>query len=216
MRKKAIVTGASRGIGRGIIRELAAAGYDIAFSYRTREDEAKEAAEEIRNMGSFAWYAKADMAQAGEGEKFFDQAVRELGGLDLLVNNAGVTVFQSILDLEMEETQKMLNLDQPLDQFVGELQKKMAEMKIGVLRIESVDEESGQIILTVSEDADCSGLPVLGETVCNYDEGFISGILSVYTDRPYEAIEVDCWATGDRVCRFHANVIEDGEQTDET
>ena len=62
MRKKAIVTGASRGIGRGIIRELAAAGYDIAFSYRTREDEAKEAAEEIRNMGSFAWYAKADMA----------------------------------------------------------------------------------------------------------------------------------------------------------
>ena len=128
MRKKAIVTGASRGIGRGIIRELAAAGYDIAFSYRTREDEAKEAAEEIRNMGSFAWYAKADMAQAGEGEKFFDQAVRELGGLDLLVNNAGVTVFQSILDLEMEEKQieifrnagrkageyfakKMLNLD---------------------------------------------------------------------------------------------------------
>ena len=111
MRKKAIVTGASRGIGRGIIRELAAAGYDIAFSYRTREDEAKEAAEEIRNMGSFAWYAKADMAQAGEGENFFDQAVKELGGLDLLVNNAGVTVFQSILDLEMEETQKMLNLD---------------------------------------------------------------------------------------------------------
>ncbi len=52
---------------------------------------------------------------------------------------------------------KMLNLNQPLDQFVGELQKKMAEMKIGVLRIESVDEESGQIILTVSEDADCSG-----------------------------------------------------------
>ena len=77
---------------------------------------------------------------------------------------------------------KMLNLNQPLDQFVGELQKKMAEMKIGVLRIESVDEESGQIILTVSEDADCSGLPVLGETVCNYDEGFISGILSLYSE----------------------------------
>ena len=46
-----------------------------------------------------------------KGRNFFDQAVRELGGLDLLVNNAGVTVFQSILDLEMEETQKMLNLD---------------------------------------------------------------------------------------------------------
>ena len=110
----------------------------------------------------------------------------------------------------------MMNLDQPLDAFLSELQRKLEEFKIGVLRIESIEEKSGKIILTVSEDADCSGLPILGETVCNYDEGFISGILSVYTDKPYEAIEVDCWATGDRVCRFHANVIEDGEQTDET
>ena len=93
-------------------------------------------------------------------------------------------------------------------EFLGELQKKMAEMKIGVLRIESVDEESGQIILTVSEDADCSGLPVLGETVCNYDEGFISGILSLYSGKEYVAVETDCWATGGRVCRFQADVRE--------
>ena len=102
----------------------------------------------------------------------------------------------------------MLDLTQPLDAFVNELQKKMQEMKIGVLRIEDVDEASGRIILTVAEDADCSGLPILGETVCNYDEGFISGILSTYSGKPYTAIEVDCWATGDRVCRFHANVEE--------
>lgn len=102
----------------------------------------------------------------------------------------------------------MLDLTQPLDAFVNELQKTMQEMKIGVLRIEDVDEESGKIILTVAEDADCSGLPVLGETVCNYDEGFISGILSTYSGKLYTAIEVDCWATGDRVCRFHANVEE--------
>ena len=102
----------------------------------------------------------------------------------------------------------MLNLDQPMDQFVSELQNKMKELKMGVLRIEDVDEESGKIILTVAEDADCSGLPVLGETVCNYDEGFIAGILSVYSGKQYTAIEVDCWAKGDRVCRFHANVEE--------
>lgn len=101
---------------------------------------------------------------------------------------------------------KMLDMNQPLDQFVSQLQSKMQELKIGVLRIEDVDEESGRIILTVAEDADCSGLPVLGETVCNYDEGFISGILSLYSGKPYKAVEVDCWATGDRVCRFHANV----------
>ena len=105
-----------------------------------------------------------------------------------------------------------LNMDQPLDQFVGELQTKMQEMRIGVLRIENVDEASGRIILTVSEDADCSGLPVLGETVCNYDEGFISGILSLYSGKPYQAIEVDCWATGDRVCRFRAEVSKSTSQ----
>jgi len=103
---------------------------------------------------------------------------------------------------------KLLDMNQPLDRFVGELQDKMQEMKIGVLRIEDVDEASGKIILTVAEDADCSGLPVLGETVCNYDEGFISGILSLYSGKPYQAIEVDCWATGDRVCRFRAEVKE--------
>lgn len=101
---------------------------------------------------------------------------------------------------------KMLDMDQPLDQFVSQLQAKMQKLKIGVLRIEDVDEESGRIILTVAEDADCSGLPVLGETVCNYDEGFIAGILSLYSGKQYTAVEVDCWATGDRVCRFHANV----------
>lgn len=104
-----------------------------------------------------------------------------------------------------------LDLNQPLDQFVGELQQKMQLFKIGVLRIEDVDEASGKIILTVAEDADCSGLPVLGETVCNYDEGFISGILSLYSGKPYQAIEVDCWATGDRVCRFRAEVTDSAE-----
>ena len=105
-------------------------------------------------------------------------------------------------------TKHMLDMDQPMDAFVNQLQNKMKELKIGVLRIEDVDKESGRIILTVAEDADCSGLPVLGETVCNYDEGFIAGVLSTYSGKMYTAVEVDCWATGDRVCRFHANIEE--------
>ena len=103
-----------------------------------------------------------------------------------------------------------LNMELPLDQFVGQLQDKMQQFKIGVLRIEDVNEATGKIILTVSEDADCSGLPMLGETVCNYDEGFVAGILSLYSGKPYRAVEVDCWATGDRVCRFHAEIMETG------
>lgn len=102
-----------------------------------------------------------------------------------------------------------LDMTLPLDQFVGELQTKMREQRIGVLRIEDVDEQTGRIMLTVAEDADCSGLPVLGETVCNYDEGFISGVLSLYSGKPYQAVEIDCWATGDRVCRFRAAISDD-------
>lgn len=101
-----------------------------------------------------------------------------------------------------------LNLDQPLDTFVSHLQSALEQFKIGILCIESIDKDSGRIILTMSEDADCSGLPVLRETVCNYDEGFITGILSLYSNKHYEAVEVDCWATGNRVCRFHVDIKE--------
>ena len=74
MRKKAIVTGASRGIGRGIIRELAAAGYDIAFSYRTREDEAKEAAEEACRKAA---EEAAELKAKAEAEKEANEDARE-------------------------------------------------------------------------------------------------------------------------------------------
>lgn len=104
---------------------------------------------------------------------------------------AGVFFAQNFLDLTLET-----------NPFIAALQAKLEELKIGVLRIERFDTESGKIILTVSEDADCSGLPLLGETVCNYDEGFISGIISTYMKKEYSAVEIDCWATGDRVCRF--------------
>lgn len=105
---------------------------------------------------------------------------------------------------------RFLTLTLPLNQFVTELQEKLEACKIGLLRIESVDEATGTIILTVAEDADCSGLPLMGETVCNFDEGFIAGILSLYSQKEYEAIEINCWALGDRICRFDAHIKEEG------
>lgn len=102
----------------------------------------------------------------------------------------------------------LLDLTLPFHEFLAQLQSKNAELKIGVVRIEKLDKETGKIVLTVSEDADCSGLPVLNETVCSYDEGFIAGIMSAYTEKNYTAVEIDCWATGDRVCRFHVEVKE--------
>jgi predicted hydrocarbon binding protein len=100
-----------------------------------------------------------------------------------------------------------LNLKTDLSSFIANLQDALRDLKIGILRMEAFDAETGEITLTVGEDLDCSGLPVTNETVCNYDEGFISGILEAYTGRKYDVREVDCWASGDRTCRFNGKAV---------
>jgi predicted hydrocarbon binding protein len=102
----------------------------------------------------------------------------------------------------VEFAKNMLDLSLDFDHFLASLQKILQELKIGILRMEAFDPGTGHIILTVGQDLDCSGLPVTNENVCNYDEGFIAGILESYTGKKYEVREVDCWASGDRVCRF--------------
>ncbi len=86
--------------------------------------------------------------------------------------------------------------------FLVELQEKLNSLGIGILKVEKADMNELEFTLTVAEDLDCSGLPVCAETVCTYDEGFIGGLLSEQTGRKIMAKEVDCWCTGDRVCRF--------------
>ncbi len=101
-----------------------------------------------------------------------------------------------------EFAKNVLDLTVNLNTFVAQLQKILKELRIGILRIESMEETNGTIILTIAQDLDCSGLPPTNEVVCCYDEGFLSGILESYTNKPYFVRESDCWASGDRVCRF--------------
>ena len=100
-----------------------------------------------------------------------------------------------------------LDLKTDFDSFVAQLQKALHELKVGLLRMELFDPDTGNIVLTVGQDLDCSGLPITHENVCVYDEGFISGILEAYTGKKYRVREVDCWANGDRVCRFNGSVV---------
>jgi predicted hydrocarbon binding protein len=106
-----------------------------------------------------------------------------------------------------EFAKNVLNLDVDLDTFVANLQKALEDLKIGILRMETFDTSTGNLVLTVGQDLDCSGLPMTNETVCFYDEGFITGILEAYTGKRYDVREVDCWANGDRVCRFQGTVL---------
>jgi uncharacterized protein len=86
--------------------------------------------------------------------------------------------------------------------FIQELEDLLSALKIGILRVEESDLEKMEFTLTVAEDLDCSGLPVSDETICTYDEGFISGLLLEFSGKPVVVKEVDCWCSGDRVCRF--------------
>jgi len=100
----------------------------------------------------------------------------------------------------------LLSKPEELGDFVAELQRVLREMGIGILRVEKADPEKGEFVVTVSEDLDCSGLPESGESVCVFDEGFIAALLESYTGRRFVVKEVDCWCTGDRTCRFTAEV----------
>ena len=103
--------------------------------------------------------------------------------------------------------QYMTNVKE-LSEFVNQLQTLLKELGIGILRVEQVDMEKGELILTVSEDLDCSGLPENGIEICTYDEGFISSLLESFVGVPFIVKEVDCWCTGDRTCRFVAEIVE--------
>jgi len=107
-----------------------------------------------------------------------------------------------------EFAKNTLDLTTEFGTFISELQKALQEFKIGILRMEDFNETTGEIVLSVAQDLDCSGLPITNENVCFYDEGFIAGILEAYSGIKYDVREVDCWANGDRVCRFNGTVTE--------
>lgn len=100
--KVAIVTGGSRGIGRGISIGLAAAGADVAVNYRGNKEEAEDVAGNIRKLGGRAITVRANVADHGEVEGMFATVQRELGGVDVLVNNAGICPFHDFLTMPEE------------------------------------------------------------------------------------------------------------------
>ena len=87
----AVVTGGSRGIGRGIAERLADRGAAVAVAYREQEVPAREFADAVSARGGRAWAGPCDVADEGQVTRFFEAATAALGPVDILVNNAGIT-----------------------------------------------------------------------------------------------------------------------------
>ncbi len=107
--KACVVTGATRGVGRSVAEALAGAGADVVVSARTAGDVERVAAELDGSNSGRVVGIPADVSRADECGRLIEAAVRELGGLDILINNAGVGFFGSIEDLSLEDWQSQID-----------------------------------------------------------------------------------------------------------
>jgi 3-oxoacyl-[acyl-carrier protein] reductase len=107
--KVAVVTGASKGIGAEIARELAAAGAAVVVNYATSRDGADKVVGEIIGSGGKAVAVQGDVAKAGDVERLFAETKRTFGPIDVLVNNAGVYQLSPIEQISEEEFHREFN-----------------------------------------------------------------------------------------------------------
>ena len=128
---------------------------------------------------------------------------------DILIRDYGVEkadeiFFEAGKKAGQEYCNNILTDKKDLNGLFADLQKTMKELGIGIFRVESSDPVNNSYVITVAEDLDCSGIPICSEQICTYDEGFITGLLLAYSGKDFHVKEVDCWGSGDRVCRFTA------------
>ncbi len=109
--KRALVTGASRGIGAAIAMSLAEKGADVAITYERSADRAAEVVQAIERMGRRGIAIQADSADPAAVKRSVDDAARTLGGLDILVNNAAIALYDTIADIDVAKIDALLSVN---------------------------------------------------------------------------------------------------------
>ena len=127
MQKIALVTGASRGIGRAIAIELAARGRAVAVNYRTQGDKAEEVVDAIRSNGGRALAVQGDVGSPVEVQRMVENVHRELGAVDILVNNAGVLARGDLSDFDYSQMEGMRRIN--VDGLVSVTRAVVGDMK---------------------------------------------------------------------------------------
>src|SRR5438309_1857524 len=109
--KVAVVTGASKGIGAEIARQLAAAGAAVVVNYATSKAGANKVVADIAAKGGKAVAVKGDVSKAAEAQGIIDAAIKNFGRLDILVNNSGVYEFAPIEAVTEEHFHRQFNIN---------------------------------------------------------------------------------------------------------
>ena len=109
--KRALVTGASRGIGAAIALALAEKGADVAITYERSADRAAEVVRAIEGKGRRGLAIQADSADPAAVKRSVDEAAQVLGGLDILVNNAAIVLYDAIADVSVDRIDTLLDVN---------------------------------------------------------------------------------------------------------
>src|SRR5467141_1454754 len=141
--QKAIVTGASSGIGRAIALALGAAGADVVVNYRDGEDAAVEVVRQIAQSGSRALAQRADVSREGEVKDLFRRAIEHFGTVDILVNNAGLQRDAAFEEMTLEQWNAVIGVNLT-GQFLCAREAVREFKRRGV--VESVSRAAGKII----------------------------------------------------------------------
>jgi hypothetical protein len=166
---------------------------------------------EERDELQFEWSMLGDVAQGrpnlGDTMSVAVYRLMQFTLRDVLIKEFGPEVaeriyYQAGQSAGRQFFRNLVTQKTDFNEFVVEIQKLLADLSIGILRVEKADLTNMNFMLTVAEDLDCSGLPLCDESICTYDEGFINGLFLEFTGKDFDVKEVDCWCSGDRVCRF--------------
>lgn len=212
-RKAAIVTGASRGIGRGIVLELAKAGFDCVINYARNAAAAEEVAKAVESAGVHGAMVQADIAIAADRQKLVDQAMAAFGRVDLLVNNAGVApdVRADILEASEQSFDRLIGTNLKGPYF---LTQRVARRMIEQVRDRII---SGPKIVTISSMSAytasinrgdyCISKAGLSMMTALYASRLAEYGINVYEVRP-GIIETDM--TGPVKAKYDKLILEDG------
>lgn len=106
--KTVIVTGASRGIGACVAKKFAEKGYNVVINYNKSEKQAREVALEVEKLGGKALLVKADVSDPSQVKALVERAISVFGKVDVLVNNAGISISGLLIDMTDERIQELI------------------------------------------------------------------------------------------------------------